>query len=89
MPLNVEEKKKIVGDFGHNAQDTGSATVQIAMLTERIKQLTEHLKKNYHDFASKRGLLKMVAKRRKFLRYLAEKNNAAYKKTIERLGLKK
>ncbi|MCH7516261.1 30S ribosomal protein S15 [Candidatus Dependentiae bacterium] len=89
MPLNAEEKKKIFGNFGQSAQDTGSAAVQVAMLTERIKQLTGHLKNNYHDFASKRGLLKMVAKRRKFLRYLEEKDNATYKKTIERLGLKK
>lgn len=89
MSLDKERKQQIVTDFGMHGQDTGSAEVQAAMLTERIKELTEHCKENKKDFSSKRGLLKMVCMRRKFLNYVAQKNDAGYKDLIQRLGLRK
>ena len=89
MPLSTEEKKKIVGAFGLTDKDSGSAPVQVAFLTENIRQLTEHLKLNHKDFASKRGLLNMVSTRRRLLKYLERKNEAQYKDLIGRLGLKK
>ncbi|HEV2917046.1 MAG TPA: 30S ribosomal protein S15 [Candidatus Babeliales bacterium] len=89
MALDREQKQSIVTDFGIHAQDTGSAEVQVAMLTERIKELTEHCKENKKDFSSKRGLLKMVCRRRSFLNYIAHKDDAKYKELIQRLGLRK
>jgi len=88
MALQKETIEKCVNDFGQHAKDTGSVEVQIAMLTENIKQLTEHLKKNHKDYASKRGLLLQVARRRIFLKYLAKHNPERYKLVVERLGLK-
>lgn len=82
-------KKQTIAKFGINAQDTGSTQLQIALLTDRIKIVTEHLKKFQHDFASKQGLLKMVARRRKYLRYLQENDPKAYASLIEKLELKK
>lgn len=89
MPLSTEEKKKIVEVFGSSEKDSGSAFVQIAFLTENIRQLTEHLKVNKKDFSSKRGLLNMVSARRRLLKYVERKNEAQYKDLIGRLGLKK
>ena len=89
MSLNVDEKIKIFQQFGKNETDTGSSAVQIALLTERIKQLTGHLQENAHDFSSKRGLLKLVARRRILLRYLEQHDNIGYKNTITSLNLKK
>ena len=89
MALGKEEKEKIVQDFGQSSQDTGSAQVQIALLTKDIRQLTGHCQKNPKDFSSKRGLLKMVCQRRKFLRYLEQVDSTKYKEVIERLGLRK
>lgn len=89
MPLNSVEKKKLVETFGSNANDTGSTAVQVALLTENIRELTEHLKINAKDFSSKNGLLKMVARRRSLLRYLERVNEAQYRDLIGRLGLKK
>jgi small subunit ribosomal protein S15 len=89
MALDRERKQKIMGDFGIHAHDTGSVEVQVAMLTDRIKELTEHCKENKKDFSSKRGLLKMVCRRKIFLSYIANKNDAKYRELIQRLGLRK
>jgi len=88
MALDKETKKKMCDEFGLHAQDTGSIEAQIAMLTENIRQLTEHLKTHHKDFSSKRGLLMQVSKRRCFLKYLAKHDPEKYKLIIERLGLK-
>lgn len=89
MTLSVDEKSKIIKKFHKNENDTGSAEVQIALLTERIKELTEHMKDHKHDFLSKRGLLKLVAKRRIFLKYLHRTNPESYMAVKKQLGLKK
>ena len=87
--LTPKEKEKIIKDYKLHQTDTGSAEVQIALLTEEIKQLLSHLKKNSKDFHSKRGLLKMVSKRRKLLKYLEKEDEKKYKKIIKAIGLKK
>lgn len=89
MAVTAENIKNIIKTFGINAQDSGSTQVQIALLTHRIQVVTQHLQKFPHDFASKQGLLKMVAKRRKFLRYLQEQDSALYSDLIQKLELKK
>lgn len=89
MPLDNERKKSIIEDFKTHDNDTGSPEVQIALLTERIKYLTEHFKKYSKDHNSRRGLLIMVGSRRKLLKYLKDKNVDRYKKVVERLGLRK
>lgn len=89
MALLREQKEKIFKDFGINPKDTGSAEVQVAMLTTRIIELTEHCKQNHKDYSSKRGLLQMVNDRRSFLRYLANKDEVKYKDLIKKLGLRK
>ncbi len=89
MALSSEEKGKIIKDFKINDKDTGSAEVQVAVLTEEIKNLTEHLKEHKHDFHSKRGLLKKVGQRRNMLNYLKKKDIDRYKALIEKLGLRK
>ncbi|MCL5875465.1 MAG: 30S ribosomal protein S15 [Candidatus Dependentiae bacterium] len=89
MALTKDKKQQVMKNFGINAEDTGSEQVQVALLTERIANVTEHLKKNAHDFSSKRGLLKMVARRRKILQYLESTNQAVYNSIIQRLELKK
>lgn len=88
MPLHKEVKEKVMKEFGINAQDTGSEYVQVAMLSERIDQLTEHLKINKKDFSSKKGLLQMISDRHGFLKYLKRKNETKYRQLITRLGLK-
>ena len=89
MQLHKKDKKEIINKFARNEHDTGSSEVQIALLTERINQLNEHLKNHHHDFSSQRGLLKFVAARRKGLDYLKRKNNVVYRTIIQRLGLKR
>lgn len=89
MALTKDKKQQVMKNFGINTEDTGSAQVQAALLTERIADVTEHLKKNKHDFSSKRGLLKMVARRRKILQYLESTDKALYNTVIQRLNLKK
>jgi len=89
MALTTEIKKGIIEGFKVHEKDTGSPEVQIALLTERIKTLTEHFKKFGKDHNSRRGLLVLVGSRRKLLKYLREKNVDRYKKVIERLGLRK
>jgi small subunit ribosomal protein S15 len=83
------EKQKIVNDFKRHENDTGSVEVQIALLTSRITHLTEHLKKHSKDFSSRRGLLKMVGRRRRLLRYLKNNDFNKYKEVITKLGLRR
>jgi len=87
--LSKERKAEIIKEFGRTPQDTGSPEVQIALLTERINQLTEHLKKNKKDHHSRRGLFKMVGQRRGFLEYLKKTDIDAYRELIERLNIRK
>lgn len=87
--INKEKKSEIIASYGRTANDTGSPEVQIALLTERIKELTEHLKVNKKDHHSRRGLLKMVGQRRGLLAYLKKKDIESYRNLIERLGIRK
>ncbi len=89
MALTKEQKEKRIKEFGKNPQDTGSAEVQIAMLTDNIKSLTDHLQNFPKDFSAKRGLLKLVGSRRSFLNYIKKNDEAVYKNIIDRLGLKR
>ena len=88
MSITRENKKKIISKFSINKNDTGSAEVQIAVLSERIINLIEHFKNHKHDNHSKRGLLAMVNKRKKLLSYLSRKNNAKYKEIITSLNIR-
>lgn len=87
--ISKEKKQEIIRDYGRTPQDTGSPEVQIALLTYRITELTEHLKVNQKDHHSRRGLLKMVGQRRGLLEYLKRTDIQTYRKLIERLGLRK
>jgi small subunit ribosomal protein S15 len=87
--LTVERKRAIINEYKTHESDTGSPEVQIAILTERINYLTEHLKTHKKDHHSRRGLLKMVGQRRGLLNYLSNKDIARYRAIIERLGLRK
>jgi small subunit ribosomal protein S15 len=87
--LEKEEKEKIIKKYKLHDFDTGSFEVQIALLTEQIRRLVLHLKEHKKDLASKRGLLKMVAKRRKLLRLLKEEDEKRYKNLIKKLGIEK
>ncbi len=89
MALTKEQKAKIVKTYARNEKDTGSAEVQIAILTEEIKELTEHLKVHIHDYHSRRGLLKKVGQRRSMLQYLAKNDIVRYREIIKKLGLRK
>ncbi len=89
MSIAAEQKKQIVTDFRIHDNDTGSPEVQIALLTKRITQLTEHLKTHKKDHSSRRGLLKMVGKRNSLLKYLTREDRARYVQVIGRLGLRK
>ena len=84
-----ERKAEIIKEFGKSEGDTGSPEVQVALLTERIRDLTEHLKVNQKDHHSRRGLLKMVGQRRNLLEYLKKNDIERYRSRIERLGLRK
>ena len=86
--LSKKEKEIILKDFQNNEKDTGSAEVQIALLTKNVGKLTEHLKVNAKDFSSKRGLLMMVGKRRRLLSYLHKHNKPEYEKILKKLKLK-
>ena len=88
MSVTTERKAEIIKDNAQGKGDTGSPEVQVAILTERIRNLTEHFKVHKKDFHSQRGLLKMVGTRRKLLRYLKDKDFNRYKKLIERLELR-
>ena len=89
MALTKEVKQSIIKDFARDEKDTGSAEVQIAILTEEIRILTEHLKEHKHDFHSRRGLLKKVGQRRNMWNYLAKKDVNRYREVIKKLGLRK
>ena len=89
MALTQERKQSILGDNRTHEADTGSAEVQVALLSERIEQLTEHLRGHKKDHASRRGLLKMVGRRSRLLRYVAKKDRHRYQTIISRLGLRK
>ncbi|MDD3032916.1 MAG: 30S ribosomal protein S15 [Candidatus Pacebacteria bacterium] len=87
MMLTSEEKTQIIKKYNIHETDTGSAEVQIALLTEEIQRLLEHLKENKNDNHSRRGLLKMVAKRRKLLKYLQSNDEKKYNEIVKKLGL--
>lgn len=89
MTLSKSEKDALIDQYRLHEGDTGSPEVQIAILTTRINQLTEHLKIHKHDEHSRRGLLKLVGQRRRHLAYLNRKDNARYKQILQRLGLRK
>ena len=89
MPLESDAKKAIIEEYATHPGDTGSPEVQVAMLTQRIKDLTEHLKEHKHDHHSRRGLLLLVGRRRRLLNYVHKKDIARYRTLIERLGLRR
>lgn len=89
MPLAADVKQQIITEYGTHEGDTGSPEVQIALLSRRISDLTEHLKEHKHDHHSRRGLLLLVGQRRRLLKYLQEKDIARYRALIERLGLRR
>ena len=89
MALTAEQKKDILAEYGLHDSDTGSAEAQVAMLTKRISELTEHLKQHKHDHHSRRGLLLLVGRRRRLLKYVAALDVARYRSLIERLGLRR
>ncbi len=88
MALDQAKKKEIIAKFGRNANDTGSSEVQIALLSTRILELTEHLKSFKKDHASRLGLLKLVGQRKRLMRYLKRTNRASYDKVISELGIR-
>ncbi len=89
MALSTAKKQEIIKKYARNDKDTGSAEVQIAILTEEIAVLTEHLKEHKHDHHSRRGLLKKVGQRRSMLNYLAKKDITRYRDIVKQLGLRK
>jgi small subunit ribosomal protein S15 len=89
MALNVEQKKVIIEDYKQHESDTGSPEVQVAILTKRINDLTEHFKVHAKDYHSRRGLMIMVGQRRRLLDYLRRKDKTRYSTLIERLGLRR
>jgi len=89
MAITKTEKEKIIKDYRINDKDTGSAQLQIALLTENIRNLTQHSQKNAKDFSAKRGLLKMVSERRKLRKYLEREDENQHRELIKRLGLRK
>ena len=88
MALEKDHKTDIIGEYQVHGSDTGSPEVQVALLTERINQLIEHLKLHTHDHHSRRGLLKLVGRRRRLLAYISGKDRDRYRALIERLGLR-
>ena len=88
MSITKEDKKSLINKFSRNEKDTGSAGVQIAVLTERIKNLTEHFKTHNKDNHSKRGLVSLVNKRKKLLNYLSKKNKSEYSDLIKKLNIR-
>ena len=89
MALTTEQKQEILGSYGLHETDTGSPEAQVAMLTKRISDLTEHLKTHKHDHHSRRGLLLLVGRRRRLLKYVAKVDIERYRSLIERLGLRR
>jgi small subunit ribosomal protein S15 len=89
MAVTVQDKAKLIADYQRGSGDTGSPEVQVALLTQRINDLTGHFKTNVKDHHSRRGLLRMVSRRRKLLDYLKSRNTDSYRTLIDRLGLRK
>jgi len=89
MTLTAEDKREIVQRFGKDEADTGATEVQVAMLTRRINDLTEHLRTHRHDHHSRRGLLMLVGRRRRFLNYLQKRDLEGYRALIRELGLRR
>ena len=89
MSITQERKAELIREFGKNDKDSGSPAVQVAILTERIRNLTEHLKSHKKDLGSRRGLLTMVGQRRSLLDYIKTGNQVAYESLIEKLGLRR
>ncbi|MBD07508.1 MAG: 30S ribosomal protein S15 [Gammaproteobacteria bacterium] len=89
MPLNADDKSQIIAEYRQNSTDTGSPEIQVALLSAKINQLTEHFSGHKKDHHSRRGLLRMVNKRRKLLDYLKENDEGRYKELISRLGLRR
>lgn len=87
--ISTEKKQAIVKDLQNGKNDTGSSAVQAGILTERIKELTEHLKANKHDFMARRGLLQAVGKRKRLLKYIADKDSQQYLDLIKKLGIRR
>lgn len=87
--ISTEKKTKIVADLQSTKTDTGSSAVQVGIFTERIRELTEHLKVNKHDFMARRGLLQLVGKRKRLLQYIAAKDGQAYLDLIKKLGIRR
>ena len=88
MAINLKNKSQIVEKFGKNPQDTGSVETQAALLTEKIAQLTEHLKTSQKDYQGRRGLLMMVGKRKRLLSYLKDRNLDEYRKLLKKLNIR-
>ena len=88
MPLLQERKQEIIGTYQVHETDTGSADVQVAMLSDRISQLSRHLQSNKKDYASRRGLLKMIGRRKRLLAYIQKKSPEHYRELITRLGIR-
>ena len=88
MSLDTAEKQKLIKTHQVHATDTGSAEIQIAMLSERISKLSDHLQGNIHDFASRQGLLKMIGKRKRLLSYVKNKNAQKYQDLVKKIGIR-
>ncbi|NEP07758.1 MULTISPECIES: 30S ribosomal protein S15 [Okeania] len=88
MALKQQRKQEIIGEYQTHETDTGSADVQVAMLTEKISKLSAHLKSNKQDYSSQRGLLKMIGKRKRLLSYIQKQSQERYKTLITRLGIR-
>jgi small subunit ribosomal protein S15 len=87
--ITTEKKQAVVTDLQSHKTDTGSSAVQVGIMTERIKELTEHLKVNKKDFAARRGLLQLVGKRRRLLKYIADRDSQKYLDLIKKLGIRR
>jgi small subunit ribosomal protein S15 len=89
LPLTRDKKERLIREYRMHDEDTGSPEIQIALLTERINQLTEHLKKHAKDFSTRRGLMKLVGKRRRLLDYMKDTDMDGYRRIVKELGLRK
>lgn len=88
MPLHQEVKQQVINEYQVHGTDTGSTELQIAMLTARVKQLSEHLKTNKKDHSSRRGLLKVIGRRKRLMSYLQSQNRTKYQELIQKLGIR-
>jgi len=89
MALDYDKKQQLIDEYQINSEDTGSVEVQVAMLSARIRQLTDHLKRHSKDFHSRRGLMKLVGRRRRLLKYLRKNKPEVYKEMLEKLGIRR